>query len=216
MRKLLCALLLVVVTGCSQLGPTLPDYQPVLFQQKKTFEEDVEFLRREFDQLTSVRAYLMKGMTIADSRCNAFFDALERIDAKSSIMRSRITALETGLPAVLSSAGAASKAVAAVAAALGYVGGWIEDYREYYLLGEFRAEVYQYWSEARALAEEEVLNLLNRSEIFREEAQRHLYKYSQLCMRPKLMAFLKSAAGGGKVSEIIKSRRALSDFKVSQ
>ena len=73
----------------------------------------------------------------------AFFEALDGVKQDANFALSRLAALSTGLPTVLRAAGTTATAVANISSALGFATGALNDAKRFYLLADFKPQLYK-------------------------------------------------------------------------
>ncbi len=191
----------LAISGCSA---TTSSYQPIVLTQQSGFETEIVALRLELSDLEP-NSRLYRGMTIADARCDKFFNDLEAIRARVRFGGRQVTSLSTGLPTLMNAAKASSLSVSAVSAALGFVSGLLTDYDELFLLSKFKGAVYKKWQVAREDASQRIDDLIleaGPSQLPDEYANRQLYRYSSLCLHSQLTNWLHQAANGGVIMPI--------------
>lgn len=191
----------LAISGCSA---TTSSYQPLVLTQQSGFKTEIATLRLELSDLEP-NSRLYRGMTIADARCDKFFNDLEAIRTRVRFGGKQVTSLGTGLPTLLNAAKASSLSVSAVSAALGFVSGLLTDYDELFLLSKFKGAIYKKWQVAREDASQRIDDLIveaGSSQLPDEYANRQLYRYSSLCLHSQLTNWLHQAANGGVVKPI--------------
>jgi hypothetical protein len=139
MRKAI-ALLACLLYGCT--GPLANlNYQPVILNT----EDDVQSLKQRLYASSNAKDFAYEVMQITNYRCDQFFESLDRLRSDADFALSRVSALSTGLPQLLQAAHVSGTAMANVASALGFVTGTINDTKQYYLLADFKPEIYKKW-----------------------------------------------------------------------
>lgn len=190
MRKII-VLLAYLLSGCS-----LSDlnYKPVILNS----EDDVQDLKRRLYATSSTKDFAYEVMQITNYRCDLFFESLDRLRSDADFSLARVAALSTGLPPLLKAASASGIAIANVAAALGFVTGTINDTKQYYLLADFKPEIYKKWQIFRAAQQGRVeASVTDRTSI--AEAKLRLYEYVRLCLPSQLKQWLHESANSSRV-----------------
>jgi hypothetical protein len=186
MRKVI-ALLACVLSGCGQF-PTL-NYQPIVLNA----EDDVQSLKQRLAERGNARDFAFDVMQITNSRCDMFFEALDRLRSDADFALARVAALSTGLPPLLKAAHVSATAITNVASALGFATGTINDTKQYYLLADFKPEIYKKWQIFRAAQQARVeASVTDRTSI--PEAKLRVYEYVRLCLPSQLKQWLHESA----------------------
>jgi hypothetical protein len=192
MRILMVLAVAVLLAGCGRL--TDLKYQPVALYG----DDDVKDLSRKLAGISNARDFAYEVMQITNHRCDLFFESLDRVRADADFALARVAALSTGLPTLLTSVHVAEKAVANVSAALGFVTGTINDAKQYYLLADFKPEIYKRWQVYRAEQQLRVEGYVH-DRMSPAEVRLRVYEYVRLCLPSQLKQWLHEAAGSLEV-----------------
>jgi hypothetical protein len=207
MRRLVILLSLILLTACGQQGSL--NYQPVILYD----QTDVQNLARKLNNAPNAREYAFEVMQITNYRCDLFFESLDRVRGDADFTLARIAAVSTGLPPILTAAHASATAVANVAAALGFVTGTINDAKQYYLLADFKPEIYKKWQVFRAQQQSAIEASINGNTTV-AEAKLRLYEYVRMCLPSQLKQWVYESANSGTghfaVNPTVGQSRALS------
>jgi hypothetical protein len=196
MRKAI-ALLACLLYGCT--GPLANlNYQPVILNT----EDDVQSLKQRLYASSNAKDFAYEVMQITNYRCDQFFESLDRLRSDSDFALSRVSALSTGLPQLLQAAHVSGTAMANVASALGFVTGTINDTKQYYLLADFKPEIYKKWQIFRTAQQGRVeSSITERTSI--PEAKLRLYEYVRLCLPSQLKQWLHESANSVRSSSTL-------------
>ena len=124
MRSILAALAAVALAGTLAAGcAQVQLYEPVTFHE----HEDTDTLRTRFERIADPVELMYEVISTTNYRCDMFFEALDHLQSKTDYGVRQLVALSTGLPPVLEAAHASARAVATVAAALGFATGALKD-----------------------------------------------------------------------------------------
>jgi hypothetical protein len=189
-RVLLATLALLFLTACSQIA-TL-NYQPVILND----ENDIAALKLRLNATTNARELAFEVMQVTNYRCDQFFESLDRMRSDADFAIARVAALSTGLPNLLRAAHASASAIGNVAAALGFVTGTINDVKQYYLLADFKPEIYKKWQVFRSKQQDEIEGKINPATTI-AEAKLYLYEYVRMCLPSQLKQWLYESANSG-------------------
>lgn len=197
------AAFVVLLSSCASNNPS---YRPFLLAKLSVFEAETEELRETLMSRTGgERIYL--AMTIIDARCDRFFEDLEKLRASTRFAGRQVSALETGLPTLLQAAEASSLSVAAVSAALGFIGGTLADYDELYLLANFKNAAHKKWLEVKTEKERILYQIAeevdNKGKYSTEYINREIYKYSRTCLHSQLITWIEQSAESGKAKKVV-------------
>jgi hypothetical protein len=188
MRILMVLIATIWFSGCGRL--TDLNYQPVALYG----EDDVKNLSRKLGSISNARDFAYEVMQITNHRCDLFFESLDRVRADADFALARIAALSTGVPTLLAAVQNSEKAVANVSAALGFVTGTINDAKQYYLLADFKPEIYKRWQLYRADQQVRVEGYVH-DRMSPAEVRLRVYEYVRLCLPSQLKQWLHEAAG---------------------
>jgi hypothetical protein len=188
MRILVVLALLLVAPGCSRF--TDLNYQPVALYG----DDDIKILSRKFEAIPNARDLTFEIIQITNHRCDMFFEALDRVRSDADFALSRVAALTTGVPPILSSVHTAGTGIANVSAALGYVTTTINDVKQYYLLADFKPEIYKRWQVYR-VAQQRLVEASIYSGMSGAEVKLRVYEYVRMCLPSQLKQWLHEAAG---------------------
>lgn len=167
--------------------------------------------RKIYDRLKALTpgARLIEGMTIANIRCDQFFEDLDEHDTYAQFASGRLANLTAALPGVLNGSGVSKLAVANTLAAIGFADSWLKDKKTLFLLTEFKSEVYNNWQQSRDLhfrknlrvalflngkvqstGNDKIDRLLQNDELAESIVNTALYEYARLCLRSQLKKYI--------------------------
>jgi hypothetical protein len=190
MRVSALLLMSVLVSGCSQISAL--SYQPVVLYD----ENDVQNLRLKLTGISNSRELAFEVIQVTNYRCDVFFEALDRVRSDADFAIARVAAISTGLPPILRAAHASATAIANVSAALGFVTGTINDVKQFYLLADFKPEIYKKWQVFRAQQQAAIeISIGPNTSI--AEAKLRLYEYVRMCLPSQLKQWVYESANSG-------------------
>jgi hypothetical protein len=188
MRILMVMVVALLLSGCGRLADL--NYQPVALYG----DDDVKNLSRKLSSISSARDLAYEIIQITNHRCDLFFESLDRVRTDADFSIARLTAVSTGLPPLLNSVHVAGKAVSNVSAALGFVTGTINDVKLYYLLADFKPEIYKRWQLYRVAQQQRVEGSIYTG-MTSAEVKLRVYEYVRMCLPSQLKQWLHEAAG---------------------
>lgn len=187
MRVFLIFFVSLLICGCGRWGDL--SYQPVSLYQ----EDDVGALSRNLNGAANAKDYAFEVIQITNYRCDVFFESLDRLRGDSDFALARIAAVSTGLPPILQAAHASATAIANVSAALGFATGTINDYKQYYLLADFKPEIYKKWQTSRIQQHAAIEGSITANTSI-PEAKLRLYEYVRMCLPSQLKQWIYESA----------------------
>lgn len=196
MRIFLAAVFATLLAACSNL--TDLHYTPVPLQD----ENDTKRLALQFKAAADIDKidFAYAVILTTNKRCDDFFESLDRIRSDSNFAVSRLSAISTALPPLLKAAGVSAGGLANVAAALGFATGTINDFQQYYLLAEFKPQLYKKWSVFRKAQEAAVISTLKANSVTPYETKAHLYEYVRMCLPSQLKQWIVDASNSGSAT----------------
>ena len=187
MRVFLSLVVSLLFCACGRWGDL--SYQPVSLYE----EDDVGALSRKLNGAANAKDYAFEVLQITNYRCDLFFESLDRLRGDSDFALARIAAVSTGLPPILQAAHSSATAIANVSAALGFATGVINDYKQYYLLADFKPEIYKKWQMFRALQQAAIEGSIGVNTSI-PEAKLRLYEYVRMCLPSQLKQWVHESA----------------------
>jgi hypothetical protein len=193
-----CALCLTtLLAGCSQTSNL--NYQPIALSDA-TAQDDIVGLQAKFDNAKLGNSeFAYQVIEISNQRCDAFFESLDRLRTDSDFALGRLAAVSTALPTILNQAGVAATAVSNVSAALGFVTGTVNEAKQFYLLAEFKPQLYKKWQVFRVAEQARVVNAVAGAKSI-SEAKLYLYEYVRLCLPSQLKQWIFEASDQGSAT----------------
>jgi hypothetical protein len=170
-------------------------YQPVSLYQ----EDDVGSLSRNLNGAANAKDYAFEVIQITNYRCDLFFESLDRLRGDSDFALARIAAVSTGLPPILQAAHSSATAIANVSAALGFATGVVNDYKQYYLLADFKPEIYKKWQTFRAVQQAAIEGSISVNTSI-PEAKLRLYEYVRMCLPSQLKRWIYESASSSSTT----------------
>jgi hypothetical protein len=183
----------LLICGCGRWGDL--SYQPVSLYQ----EDDVGSLSRNLNGAANAKDYAFEVIQITNYRCDLFFESLDRLRGDSDFALARIAAVSTGLPPILQAAHSSATAIANVSAALGFATGVINDYKQYYLLADFKPEIYKKWQTFRAVQQAAIEGSIAVNTSI-PEAKLRLYEYVRMCLPSQLKQWIYESASSSSTT----------------
>jgi hypothetical protein len=190
MRTSAMLFMCVLFPACTQIDAL--GYRPVVLYD----ENDVKNLSRKLNGISNSRELAYEVIQVTNYRCDLFFEALDRVRSDADFALARVAAVSTGLPPILQAAHTSAGAIANVAAALGFVTGTINDAKQFYLLADFKPEIYKKWQVFRAQQQTAIEASIGANTSI-AEAKLRLYEYVRMCLPSQLKQWLYESANSG-------------------
>jgi len=143
------------------------------------------------------KEFAYEVIQITNYRCDLFFESLDRVRGDADFALARVAAVSTGLPPILRAASVSATGIANVAAALGFVTGTINDAKQFYLLAEFKPEIYKKWQIFRAIQQSAIEGTIQESTSI-SEAKLRVYEYVRMCSPSQLKQWVYESANSTK------------------
>jgi|GEM_PF-4906651 len=191
MRALPALFAAVFLSACTQW--TNLNYEPVVLYDAA----DVQDLSRRFASTRNAKEFAYEVIQITNYRCDLFFEALDRARGDADFALARVSAVSTGLPPILRAAGVSATGIANVAAALGFVTGTINDAKQFYLLADFKPEIYKKWQVFRAVQQSAIESSIHEHTSI-AEAKLRVYEYVRMCLPSQLKQWVYESANSTK------------------
>jgi hypothetical protein len=206
LHRFLWATVVLGLAGCS--GSLGPKFVPLEYESSEIANATADQIHRRLSRLEP-GPRLIDGMTIANIRCDQFFEKLDEYQTNANFAINRLTDLSIVLPGILGNSGVSQKVVANTLASIGFASNLIRDKKTLFLLSEFKSDVYNNWQQSRDLhfrknlkialflnnqtsstGDRQVDQLLKNEAMAESLVNTALYEYARLCLRSQLKKYI--------------------------